>query len=161
MSNAVAEVLNNAGYPAEHLDGDVIRQRLWSDLDFSKKGREVNVSRIAFIASLLTRNGAIALVSLVSPYRKMRDEARRQIGSFIEIYVRCPLEICEKRDVKGMYRLACEGKIKNFTGISDAYEEPQSPEIIVDTHLLDVDSCVNKIMGYVTANKLNAYSPNP
>lgn len=160
LSTAVAEFLRKIGYPVEHLDGDTIRKKFGGDLGFSKHDREVHVARAAFAASRLSQNGTIALVSVISPYREMRENARRVIGSFVEIYVRCPLEICERRDLKGMYRLAREGRIPHFTGVSDPYEEPLSPEITVDTHLADIRSCTQKILDYLETRKLLIHSEN-
>ena len=149
LSMAVEKKLRSAGHPVESLDGDAFRKELCPDLGFSKKDRIANISRVAYVASLLSRNGVATLVSFVSPYREMREKARSRIENFIEVYVRCPLEVCEKRDVKGMYRLARAGKIKDFTGVSDPYEAPSHPEIIVDTDTSDVESCRDKILAYL------------
>ena len=130
----------------ERLDGDVVRRTLSRDLGFSREDREENIRRVAFVAKLLTRNGVAVLTSFVSPYRKMREEARKEIGDFVEVYVKCPLEVCMQRDVKGMYKKALVGEIKNFTGISDPYEEPLNPEIVVETDKEGVEACVNKIL---------------
>lgn len=145
----------------EHLDGDVIRRGLSKDLGFSKEDRDANIERVAFVASLLVKNGAATLVSFVSPYRKMRAHARQLITPFIEIYVRCPVEVCRKRDVKGMYKLADEGKLPLFTGVSDPYEEPLSPEIIVDTDKYPIDLCVRQIMDHLNDKHLIVLNPFP
>ena len=147
LSRAVKAGLVSAGRRVVRLDGDRVRKNLCRDLGFSKKDRDASAARVARLASSLTRGGFATLVSLISPYRRTREAARRLIGPFIEIYVRCPLSVCEKRDVKGQYRLARLGKIKNFTGISDPYEEPERPEIIVDTDRTNVEGCVRKILG--------------
>ena len=149
LSEAVEKKLRALGLDVRHLDGDVIRKEISPNLGFSKKDREVHVSRVANKASFLTLQGVATLVSMISPYRAMRENARQLINPFIEVYVNCPLSVCEKRDVKGMYRLAREGKIKKFTGISDIYEEPLSPELVIDTHLMNVQSCVYKILEYL------------
>ena len=154
LSNAIEKELLALDLKLEHLDGDVIRQKLSPELGFSQKDRETQVNRVAFEASLLVRNGIITLVSVISPYRALREKARKEIPSFVEIYVRCPLSVCEKRDVKGMYKLAREGRIKNFTGVSDIYEEPLAPEITVNTDLADVGSCVEKILGFLEYKEL-------
>ncbi|MDF2958036.1 MAG: Adenylylsulfate kinase [Candidatus Alkanophagales archaeon MCA70_species_1] len=146
LADAVAEELRRRGLRVERLDGDVVRRTLSRDLGFSREDREENIRRVAFVAKLLTRNGVAVLTSFVSPYRKMREEARKEIGDFVEVYVKCPLEVCMQRDVKGMYKKALVGEIKNFTGISDPYEEPLNPEIVVETDKEGVEACVNKIL---------------
>ena len=113
----------------EFLDGDVVRQHLCKDLGFSKQDRDENIRRIGFVADLLTKNGVIVLVSAISPYRTVRDEQRARIGDFVEVYVNAPLEVCEQRDVKGLYRKARGGELKGFTGIDDPYEPPLHPEV--------------------------------
>ncbi len=143
----------------EHLDGDVIRQGLSRDLGFSKEDRTMNIERTAFVASLLTRSGVAVLVSFVSPYRQMRDKARALITPFIEVYVRCSLEECERRDVKGMYQLARKGKISDFTGVSDPYEEPLNPEVVVDTETFDTASCASKVLDYLESRNLITRNP--
>ncbi len=125
--------LETFGYPVETLDGDEVRQRLTKGLGFSKEDRDENIRRISYVAMLLTRVGAIAITAAISPYKVIRDEARTEIGNFIEVYTKCPVEICIERDIKGMYAKAIKGEIKNFTGISDPYEPPLNPEIIVET----------------------------
>ena len=149
LSEAVGKELAAAGHPVEHLDGDRIRQHISKDLGFSKEDRDTNIRRAAYIASLLSGNGIVAIASFVSPYRKTRDEARASIGNFIEVYLRCPLEVCEKRDVKGMYAKARKGETKNFTGVSDPYEEPLDAEITVDTDQMDIPACREKILVYL------------
>jgi len=146
LADAVAERLRQRGLKVERLDGDIVRRTLSRDLGFSREDREENIRRVAFVAKLLTRNGVAVLTSFVSPYRKMREEARKEIGDFVEVYVKCPLEVCMQRDVKGMYKKALVGEIKNFTGISDPYEEPLNPEIVVETDKEGVEECVNKIL---------------
>jgi len=146
LADAVAEELRRRGLRVERLDGDVVRRTLSRDLGFSREDREENIRRVAFVAKLLTRNGVAVLTSFVSPYRKMREEARREIGDFVEVYVKCPLEVCMQRDVKGMYKRALAGEIENFTGVSDPYEEPLNPEIVVETDKESVEACVNKIL---------------
>jgi len=154
LSNLVQKELRQLGLKVEQLDGDVVRKKLCGDLGFSKKDRESNIDRIAYIASLLTKNGVATLVSLVSPYESMRQNARKQIRPFVEIYLRCPLSVCEGRDIKNMYHLAREGKILNFTGVSDPYEEPSNPELILDTNILSVENCAEKVLAYLKQKKL-------
>jgi bifunctional enzyme CysN/CysC len=129
ISKAVFEKLWARGYKVELLDGDAVRQNLSKGLGFSKEDRDENVRRIGFVAELLTRNGVIALVSLISPYRHVREEVRRRIGNFVEVFVHAPLEVCEQRDVKGLYRRARAGEFHGMTGVDDPYEPPVSPEI--------------------------------
>ena len=133
ICRAVATELLAYGLQVEVIDGDVIRNHLCRDLGFSKHDRDENIRRIAFVAQLLTRNGAIVLVSAISPYREGRDAARRTIGNFVEVYVSTPLEVCEVRDPKDLYQKARAGKIQGFTGIDDPYEPPLSPEVVCDT----------------------------
>ncbi len=149
IADKVAEILKQKGYKVERLDGDIIRQDLTNDLGFSKEDRDENIRRVTFVAKLLTRNGVAVLTTFVSPYKEMRNNARKEIGNFVEIYVKCPLELCMKRDVKGMYKKALEGKIKNFTGFDDPYEEPEHPELILYTDKETIDESVQK-----TINKL-------
>ncbi len=133
VSKLIEEILKKKGCRVERLDGDTVRESLTADLGFSKEDRNTNNMRMTFVAKLLTRNGVICMVSAISPYREAREYARKQIGNFLEVFVKCPIEVCEERDVKGMYRLAREGKIENFTGVSDPYEEPLSPELVLST----------------------------
>jgi len=134
IARLVAEQLEALGRKVEILDGDEVRQHLSKGLGFSKEDRDTNVRRIAYVASLLTRHGAAVITAAISPYREAREWARRRIGDFVEVYVCCPLEVCAERDVKGLYRKALAGEIPNFTGVSDPYEPPVDPELIVETH---------------------------
>jgi len=129
ISRAVHEKLWAMGHKVELLDGDIVRRHLSKDLGFSKEDRDENVRRIGFMAEMLTRNGVIVLVSAISPYRAIRDEIRARIGSFLEVYVNAPLDLCEQRDLKGIYRRARAGELKMVTGVDDPYEPPTSPEI--------------------------------
>jgi adenylylsulfate kinase len=146
IADRVAKNLREKGYSVEQLDGDIVRQGLTNDLGFSKEDRDENIRRVTFVAKMLTRNNIIVLASFVSPYREQRRNARGTIGHFVEVYVRCPLEICKKRDVKGMYQKALEGKIRHFTGVDDPYEEPEHPELIVDADQESVDESAGKVM---------------
>jgi bifunctional enzyme CysN/CysC len=129
ICQALYEKLWARGYKVESLDGDIVRQHLSKDLGFSKHDRDENIRRIGFVAELLTRNGVIVLVSAISPYRAVRDEVRRRIGHFLEVYVNAPLATCEQRDVKGLYRRARAGELHHFTGLDDPYEPPEAPDI--------------------------------
>lgn len=146
IANLVAEKLRAKGYKVERLDGDIVRKSLTKDLDFSKEDRDKNIERVAFVAKLLSRNGVIVLSSFVSPYRAARENARREINSFFEVYVKCSIEECMRRDVKGMYKKAVAGEIKEFTGVSDPYEEPQSPELILETDKMPPEESAKKVL---------------
>jgi adenylylsulfate kinase len=134
------------GHRIEMLDGDAMRQRLCKGLGFSKQDRDENIRRIAFVAHLLTRNGVIALVSVISPYRAVREEARAEIGRFVEVFVNAPLEVCEERDVKGLYRKARAGELRGFTGIDDPYEPPLAPELECRTDKESLAESVEKVL---------------
>jgi bifunctional enzyme CysN/CysC len=129
ISQAVYEKLWASGHKVERLDGDIVRQHLNKGLGFSKEDRDENVRRIGFVAELLTRNGLIVLVSAISPYSAIRDEMRQRIGQFMEVYVHAPLEVCEHRDLKGIYRLARAGQLRNVTGVDDPYQPPLAAEV--------------------------------
>jgi adenylyl-sulfate kinase len=129
IAAVVCEALRERGCQVEWLDGDVVRQHLCRGLGFSKEDRDENIRRIGFVAELLTRNGIVAVVSAISPYREARDEVRRRVGEFLEVYVNAPLEVCERRDTKGIYRRARAGEIHRVTGIDDPYEPPPAPEV--------------------------------
>ena len=147
LADALAPHLRAAGKKVEALDGDVVRTHLSKGLGFSREDRDTNIARIAFVAHLLQRNGVFVLVSAISPYRNTRDEARKLVGQdFVEIHVAPPLEECIKRDVKGLYKKAIAGEIKQFTGISDPYEAPESPELAIDTSTITVDEGVQRIL---------------
>ena len=125
--------IEKKGKHVEVLDGDEVRLRLSKGLGFSKEDRDENIRRISYVANVITRCGCVAITCAISPYKSIRQEARSEIGNFVEIFVKCDVEECIRRDVKGLYKKALSGEIKNFTGISDPYEEPDNPEIIVDT----------------------------
>jgi adenylylsulfate kinase len=149
IADVVAEKLRAQGLRAERLDGDIVRQDLTRDLGFSKADRDENIRRVTFVARLLARNGVAVLVSFISPYREMRDRARQQIQNFAEIYVKCPVEVCAKRDVKGMYQKAMRGEIKEFTGVNDPYEEPLRPELVLETDKETLEQSVEKMMAKI------------
>lgn len=125
--------LSERGLLVEVLDGDVIRTNLSKGLGYSKEDRDTNIRRIGFVCKLLARNGVVAIVAAVSPYRAARDEVRADNEDFVEVYLKCPLEVLRERDVKGLYARALRGEIPHFTGISDPYEEPLRPEVVLDT----------------------------
>lgn len=145
------------GLKCELLDGDVVRTHLSKGLGFSREDRDTNIKRIGFVAHLLTRNDVIAIASAISPYRETRDYNRRLIGNFVEVYVKCSLEECEKRDVKGLFKKARSGEITGFTGVDDPYEEPLHPEVICDTEKESPEECAERViqklveLGYLKA----------
>jgi len=146
VADRVAEILRARGYRVERLDGDIVRQSLTRDLGYSREDRNENIRRVTFVAKLLTRNGVIVLTSFISPYREIRAYARQEIEDFIEVYTKCPLEVCIQRDVKGMYQKALRGEIKEFTGISDPYEEPLNPELVLETDRESLEESVGKVI---------------
>ena len=146
VADKVAEALRELGLRVERLDGDIVRQSLTRDLGFSKEDRNENIRRVTFVAKLLTRNGVAVLTSFISPYREIREHARQEIGSFVEVYVKCPVEVCMERDVKGMYEKAIKGEIKEFTGISDPYEEPLNPEILLESDKETLEESTDKVI---------------
>jgi len=143
----------------EVLDGDVVRMNLSKGLGFSKEDRDTNIKRIGFVCKLLTRNGVIAIAAAISPYREIRDFNRREIGNFVEVYCKCPLKVCIERDVKGLYKKALAGEIKDYTGVDDPYEEPLNPEVILETDRESHEESVAKIirkleaLGYIPAEE--------
>jgi len=162
VSNILEETLRQSGYKVEVLDGDVVRTNLSKGLGFSKEDRDINIKRIGFVCNLLTRNDVIAIAAAISPYREVRDSVREQVGeNFIEIFCECPLEVLVERDVKGLYKKALAGEIKNFTGVSDPYEEPEKPEIVVNSSTETPEVSVERIIQYlvekeyVDADRLN------
>ncbi|MHA1209978.1 MAG: adenylyl-sulfate kinase [Candidatus Freyarchaeota archaeon] len=152
IADRVAELLRSRGVKVERLDGDIVRKSLTKDLGFTKEDRDKNIERVTFVAKLLTRNGVIVLATFVSPYRERRQKTREEIGEFIEVYVKASLEECIRRDVKGMYRKALAGEIKNFTGVDDPYEEPLNPELVLDTERETVEESVHKVLAYLEEN---------
>ena len=164
LANLVADRLRGMGRRVELLDGDEVRQNLSQGLGFSKADRDANIQRIAYVARLLSRNGVVAITAAISPYRETRDRAREQIHNFVEVFVDCPLEVCEQRDVKGLYKKARAGEIAQFTGISDPYEAPENPEIHLHTERENPDQDVAIILdklanlGYLQREPAGAYT---
>jgi adenylylsulfate kinase len=146
IADRVAEILKAEGRKVERLDGDIVRKGLTSDLGFSKEDRNENIKRVTFVAKLLTRNEVIVLATFVSPYEERRVKTREEIGEFMLVYVKAPVEVCMERDVKGMYRKALAGEIKNFTGVDDPYEEPETPELVVETDKETLEESVQKVL---------------
>ena len=133
LATAVGHELRRRGVRVEVLDGDEVRQNLSKGLGFTREDRDTNIRRIGYVAKLLTRNGVVVITAAISPYRAVRDEVRREIGAFVEVYVKASLDECVRRDTKGLYRRALAGEIPQFTGVSDPYEEPLRPELVIDT----------------------------
>jgi adenylylsulfate kinase len=145
LSETIQERLVARGRNVEILDGDIVRTHLSKGLGFSREDRDINIKRIAFVCGLLTRNGVICISAAIAPYREARQWARQEIGNFVEVYVKCPIEVCRQRDVKGLYKLVDEGKIKGFTGVDDPYEEPEHPELVVETDKETIEESVRHI----------------
>ena len=157
LAKVLEPALRERGLKVERLDGDIVRQSLTRDLGFSKEDRNKNIERVTFVAKLLTRNDVAVLCSFISPYIARRDKSRKEIGSFVECYVECPLETLVERDVKGLYKKALAGEIQNFTGVSDPYEAPPNPEITVNSSTQTIDESLAIILqkleelGYIPA----------
>jgi adenylylsulfate kinase len=149
ICRSVHAELSTRGYRVEMLDADVVRKQLWPDLGFSKGDRDENIRRIGYLAQLLTRNGVIALVAAISPYRAARNEVRDNILRFLEVHVDAPLRVCEERDPKGLYRRARSGDLPGFTGIDDPYEAPLAPEIRCATDRDTVNTCRDQVVSAV------------
>jgi adenylylsulfate kinase len=133
ISEIVEHELRERERQVEVLDGDIVRTNLSKGLTFSREDRNINVLRIGFVANLLTRNGVGVIVSAISPYKEARDQVRRRIVDFVEVFVDAPLEVCAERDVKGLYKKAFAGEIEQFTGVSDPYEPPNAPDLVLKT----------------------------
>jgi adenylylsulfate kinase len=148
LAHSVEEYLHRNGCRTFTFDGDNVRHGLCSDLGSSAEDRVVNIRRIGEMAKLFLEAGVIALTAFISPFRSDREKVRSLVphGEFLEIYCRCPLEICEERDIKGLYKRARAGEIKNFTGISSPYEQPEDPELVVNTGILSLEDSVAKVV---------------
>jgi adenylyl-sulfate kinase len=145
ISGIIEKRLREAGARIEVLDGDVVRENLSKGLGFSKEDRDINIRRIGFVCELLSRNGVIAMVAAISPYRAVREEIRSRIANFVEVYVECPLDVVAGRDVKGLYKKAIAGEIPQFTGVSDPYEPPLHPEVVVHSDRESPDESANRV----------------
>ncbi|QGG52864.1 adenylyl-sulfate kinase [Lysinibacillus pakistanensis] len=154
VANAFARRLFDRGNQAFVLDGDNVRHGLNKDLGFDEAGRRENIRRIGEVSKLFVENGQIVLTAFISPYREDRQVVRALVeeGEFIEVYVRCSVETCEQRDPKGLYKKARNAEIPNFTGISAPYEEPENPEIILDTEHYSIEECVDQLTEILTSN---------
>ncbi|MDZ7799147.1 MAG: adenylyl-sulfate kinase [Patescibacteria group bacterium] len=152
VANKVYEILSKKGIDCQRLDGDIMRQSLSKDLGFSKKDRETNIERAGFVAEILAKHEVMVLTAFISPYKKQRAELRKKIDNFVEIFVEAPLSLCEKRDVKGLYKKAKKGEIKHFTGISHPYEKPQNPQVTLHTKKESLNTSANKVITYLRKN---------
>ncbi len=164
LAERVRDILLERGMKVEVLDGDEVRKNLSKGLGYSKEDRDTNIRRIGWVCHLLTRNDLVAISAAISPYKEIRDENRELIGRFVEVYCKCDIDTLRGRDPKGLYEKALKGEIKNFTGVSDPYEPPEKPEVVVDTAREDIDTCVQRIVGtleqlaYIPAGDGRGYS---
>jgi adenylylsulfate kinase len=168
LAEALVSELGSRGFRFEVLDGDEVRTNLSKGLGFSKEDRDINIRRIGYVSRLLARNGTGVIAAAISPYREVRDEVRRSIeaegAAFVEVFVKCPIDVLAERDVKGLYKKALAGEIKEFTGVSDPYEEPVDPEVVVETDRETIEQSAGKIIaeltrqGFLWADKENGRS---
>src|ERR687884_1172510 len=149
IAEIVEKELRERGRSVEVLDGDIVRTNLSKGLGFSREDRNINVLRIGFVANLLTRNGVAVMVSAISPYKEARDQVRRRIIDFVEVYVDAPVEVCAERDVKGLYKKAFTGEIEQFTGVSDPYEPPAAPELHIKTNEEEPHESAARVIGHL------------
>src|SRR5215204_1704753 len=155
ITTHLVKELRRRGSKLEVLDGDVVRENLSKGLGFSKEDRDTNIRRIAFVANLLSRNEVPVITAAISPYRDIRNEAREMMGDrFVEAYVKASVEVCEERDVKGLYAKARSGEIKEFTGVSDPYEPPENPELVLDTEHQSAEESAQQILTYLEEREL-------
>ena len=146
IAERVALRLERWGVPVEILDGDVVRTHLSKGLGFTREDRDENIKRVGFVCQLLSRHGVAVIASVISPYREARDFNRQKIKNFVEVYTRCPVEICAQRDIKGLYQKAMDGEIKGFTGVDDPYEAPLNPEVTCKTDTESIEESVEKVI---------------
>lgn len=167
LASRCEEIFLERGMKVEVLDGDVVRTNLSKGLGYSKEDRDTNIRRIGWVCHILTRNEVVAIAAAISPYKAIRDENRKLIGRFVEVYCKCPIEVLKNRDPKGLYEKALRGEIKNFTGVDDPYEPPDKPEIVIESDQESVEQSVAKIirtlelMGYLpSTGEVSDYSPD-
>jgi adenylyl-sulfate kinase len=151
-------VLAERGHRVELLDGDEVRTNLCQGLGFSRADRDTNIARIGYVAGKLAKHGVAVLVAAISPYREARDQVRAAVDTFVEVHVAAPLSTCAERDPKGLYAKALAGELKHFTGVSDPYEPPLHPEIVLHTETENVDDSVHQIVAWLEANQLTVAS---
>jgi adenylyl-sulfate kinase len=154
----LAPALAERGHRVELLDGDEVRQHLCQGLGFTRQDRDTNIARIGYVASKLANHGVAVLVAAISPYRQARDQIRAQVDNFVEIHVAAPVATCAERDPKGLYAKALSGQIHNFTGVSDPYQPPLTPEIVLHTEAESVDDSVHQVLAWLEAHQLTAPS---
>jgi len=146
LAGRCEEIFLERGLKVEVLDGDVVRTNLSKGLGFSKEDRDTNIRRIGWVCHILTRNDVVAIGAAISPYKAIRDENRKMIGRFVEVYCKCPIDVLKGRDPKGLYEKALRGEIKGFTGVDDPYEPPEKPEVVIESDKESVDQSVAKII---------------
>jgi adenylylsulfate kinase len=146
LAQALKQKIRQMGYPVEVLDGDEIRKELYPDIGFSKEAREMHNRVVIHMAKLLSRNDIIVIVSLISPFKAIREYARMELRNFIEVYLRCSLETRIRRDPKGLYAKAIKGEIKGLTGYDGVYEEPENPEVVINSDVMSVEEEVNQVI---------------
>jgi adenylyl-sulfate kinase len=161
IAAVVVDELLRRGHRVELLDGDEVRENLSAGLGYSKADRDTNIRRIGWVAALLARNGVVAVTAAISPYRAVRDEVRGQIEHFVEVFVDTPLDVCEERDVKGLYSKARAGEIAEFTGVSDPYEPPPAPEVRLVTADRDAQASAAQVVDYLQRVGLTGPAPRP
>jgi len=152
VADELDKILREKGVRVQRLDGDIVRQSLTKDLGFSKEDRDTNIERVAFVAKLLSDHGVIVLSTFISPYKRHRELIREMAENFAEVFVNASLEVCEERDVKGLYKKARAGEIANFTGINDPYEAPENPDLVLNTGDEGIEESVAKVLDYLSAN---------
>ncbi len=157
ISSLILARLKERGAKAELLDGDVVRTHLSKGLGFSREDRDTNIRRIGFVCELLSRNGVIAIAAAISPYREVRDEIRCRIPNFVEVYVECPLDVLIQRDVKGLYRKALRGELPHFTGVSDPYEPPLNPDVVVSSATETPEKSAARILDFLRRAELVSF----
>jgi adenylylsulfate kinase len=155
IASAVAPQLAERGHRVEVLDGDEVRTNLCQGLGFSREDRDTNIARIGYVAGKLAKHGVAVVVAAISPYREARDKVRASVESFVEVHVAAPVTTCAERDTKGLYAKALAGEIKNFTGVSDPYEEPLEPEIVLHTERESVEQSVEQVLAWLEAKGLS------
>ncbi|SMP81644.1 adenylylsulfate kinase [Desulfonatronum zhilinae] len=162
IAHLVEKRLHDQGRSTYVFDGDNVRHGLCGDLSFSPEGRAENIRRIGEMVKLFLDAGILCLAAFISPMRADRERVRQIVGpeNFIEIYVRCPLEVCEGRDVKGLYKLARQGKIKNYTGVSAPYEAPDKPDLVLKTYQCSIEECVDQVLSILLTRNCNSHQPS-
>ena len=154
VARALLDQLGARGQKVELLDGDEVRANLCLDLGFSREDRDTNIARIGYVAGKLAKHGVAVLVAAISPYREARDRVRASVPNFVEVHVAAPVSTCAERDVKGLYARALAGELPNFTGVSDPYEPPESPELMLRTDIEPVDESVAAALGWLERRRL-------